>query len=398
MPANLAFRKPLKQPVKRPFSLQLYAGRNVLPALLRSELSPGQFRRVVGASGGPKWFVLQGLDEYLSSDFFRDADQPIDLIGSSAGSWRFSCYKLPEPAHAIRKFGELYAHLEFPKGSTPSQISAASREVLTQLHGQPAVKSMKSLDRESGSNIFRLNVVVSACKGLLAADTRPLLGVGLSVAALANRLHPRMLSRFFTRQIYREFLPAASVHSLNLDGLLQPGNIRPDQRTSTEVIELTEENFHSALMASGSIPWVMEGEGAISGSSFARHRDGGLIDYQFDWDFGEDGWTLYPHYAPQLIPGWFDKSNGRRATAENHRNTLLICPSADFVQELGGKIPDRSDFQTMKRKQRLEFWNHSRELSYRLADDLQLLIENPESLAGDLRCCLHPIETIATCF
>jgi len=383
--------------LSRPYSLQLYAGRNVLPALLRSELSPDKFKRVVGASGGPKWFVLQGLDEYISSQFFRGCSQPIDLIGSSAGSWRFSCYSLPDPAAAIRKFGELYAHLEFPKGTSPAQVSAASLAVLHELHGEPSMPNLQRADSSACTHGFRLNIIVSACKGLLVSETRPVLGAGLAMAALSNRLQAQALRRFFTRQIYREVSDAESCSEKATMEYLQ-GSVRPDQRAETQVIPLKADNFHDALMASGSIPWVMQGVGEISGSSFGIHRDGGLVDYQFDWDFGEDGWTLYPHYAPQLIPGWFDKSGVRRASAEHHRNTLLICPSADFVEELGGKIPDRSDFQTMDRKRRLEFWNRTRELSYRMAEDLQLLIEKPDLLAGDLRSCLHPIERIATCF
>ena len=40
------------------------------------------------ASGGPKWFVLFGLDPYLSGEFFQRQEQQLITLGSSAMPWR----------------------------------------------------------------------------------------------------------------------------------------------------------------------------------------------------------------------------------------------------------------------------------------------------------------------
>ena len=51
--------------------------------------APGSVRAFVGASGGPKWLVLHGLDRVLMPWLLAEA-RPIHAIGSSIGSWRMS--------------------------------------------------------------------------------------------------------------------------------------------------------------------------------------------------------------------------------------------------------------------------------------------------------------------
>ena len=48
---------------------------------------------VIGASGGPKWLVLHGLDRVLFPWLLANANAsaPLHSVASSIGSWRFAC-------------------------------------------------------------------------------------------------------------------------------------------------------------------------------------------------------------------------------------------------------------------------------------------------------------------
>ena len=140
---------------------------------------------------------------------------------------------------------------------------------------------------------------------------------------------------------------------------------------NTEHIALTEQNFLQALMASGSIPAVIEGVKDIPGAPLGMYRDGGIIDYHFDMAIQTDGLVMYPHFYAKPIPGWFDKGlKSRNCTPASYDNVVLITPSDEFVRQLPyGKIPDRKDFEDMDAETRIKYWHKVIRESDRLADE-----------------------------
>ena len=78
-------------------ALSLYAGPRAMRQLQANGLQQEQFTVLAGASGGPKWFVLYGLDRFLFGDFFDDREEVLATIGSSAGAWRLACLGTAEP-------------------------------------------------------------------------------------------------------------------------------------------------------------------------------------------------------------------------------------------------------------------------------------------------------------
>jgi hypothetical protein len=124
-------------------------------------------------------------------------------------------------------------------------------------------------------------------------------------------------------------------------------------------VPLTAHNLPQALMASGSIPIVIEGVKNINGAPTGMYRDGGIIDYHFDLTFGpQKGLVLYPHFYAKPIPGWFDKSLKKRLPhVSSYDDVVMLVPSDEFVASLPyGKIPDRKDFEDMPAAQRIEYW------------------------------------------
>jgi len=166
------------------------------------------------------------------------------LIGSSIGSWRFACACLPDPVGALERLGELYTAQRFFKGITAAQVSEQCRQMLDDLmQGQEA----EILAQEK----YQLNVLVARSRGILGSDARPLLGMGLAAVVLANTLHRPWLRLGFERLVLHD--PRARPPLDTLDAL------------SGRYYELAPDNLRDALLASGSIPLVMEAVDAIKG-------------------------------------------------------------------------------------------------------------------------------------
>ena len=85
----------------------------------------------MGASGGPKWFVLGQLDRFLFGDFLQRSSHPLATLGSSIGSWRNACLALDDPAAAIDRMEQGYLYQTYDNDRpTPREISAVSQDVL----------------------------------------------------------------------------------------------------------------------------------------------------------------------------------------------------------------------------------------------------------------------------
>ena len=92
----------------------------------------------------------------------------------------------------------------------------------------------------------------------------------------------------------------------------------------TEYAALTEHNFRDVLIATGSIPLVLEGVAGIDGASDGTYWDGGLIDYHLHLPYTQSsGLVLYPHFTNKIVPGWLDKMlPWRKASGDSPKGTV----------------------------------------------------------------------------
>ena len=144
-------------------------------------------------------------------------------------------------------------------------------------------------------------------------------------------------------------------------------------------VPLAPANLRQAIVATGSIPLVLEGVRNIPGAPRGTYRDGGVIDYHIDLPQSDEGrLVLFPHFYNYIKPGWFDKALSWRKPARAHvDNTILISPSAEFVEKLPyGKIPDRKDFTNFEPAERERAWRTVVAACRELADDLEDVLEN----------------------
>ena len=97
----------------------------------------------------------------------------------------------------------------------------------------------------------------------------------------------------------------------------------------TTLVPLRQNNVMQAMMATGAIPYVLEGVRDIPGAPRGLYWDGGMTDYHFYMDFHAGyGLVLYPHFSPEVIPGWFDKPLSWRQVHAHHFDlVVLVTPS-----------------------------------------------------------------------
>jgi hypothetical protein len=339
-------------------SLSLRAGPDALRLIRDRGLRAEDVDVVPAASGGAKWLALAGLDRFLFGEFLQvPRSRPLHLIGSSIGSWRMACLAQRDPVAALARGHHAYIYEQrYTRKPSPREVSTVLARALDLLLGEHGVDEILS------HPWARLHVITAAATGMAGSERRLPLMVALATAIVGNVISRRTLGRQLQRVIF---------DAVGNDSLFHGLADLPTQR-----YVLTRENLRAALLASGSIPLLMEGV-RIPGDPGRMHWDGGVLDYHPDFDFGVgDGIVLYPHFYSYVVPGWFDKSlPWRRAGGDNFRRALLISPSDKFVASLpGGKIPDRQDFYRCSDSERIERWQHVLDASARLGDELRELM------------------------
>lgn len=343
--------------IKSP-ALTLRAGKRALTRIREQGLRPEDVGVLPGAAGGPKGLGIQGLDLALFGDWLPRAPRVRTLIGASIGSWRFAAACLPDASAGIRRLGELYTSQRFAKGVTMAEVSRSCVTLLDALlEGQDAAVLENPL--------YRLNIVVVRSHGLLQHDHKGALGVALSSVIGNNLLSRSRLSKHFDRVI---------IHDARLT---PPLSELKDFLSHFHTLDAL--NLRHALLASGSIPMVMEAIREIPGLAPGAYRDGGLLDYHLDLPYNSDGIVLYPHFTDRVIPGWFDKGlPWRRGNSERLQDVLLVSPSKHYLASLPhGKLPDRSDFKRYLGDDigRERYWRKAMDESVRLGDEFLELVE-----------------------
>ncbi len=340
-------------------SLSIFAGPHALQRLRSEGINADQFRVMLGASGGPKWFVLYGLDRYLFGDFFAHRQQELITLGSSAGAWRMCCLATADPVAAIERLAKSYSQQQYSAKPTTDEITEKARQMLSHTLGPDGAQQIVN------NEIFRTHIIADRARGMGSSTIKSLRLLPLLASAVMNTASRKTLSLFFERNIFSNM------------GQMSPFINIDDLRTSH--VGLNEENVMDALMATGSIPFVLNGVRDIAHAKRGLYWDGGITDYHFDLPFhAGDELVLYPHFSSTVIPGWFDKRvPWRGVNIKNFENVVLVTPSVEFVARLPyGKIPDRTDFEKLGYEQRLSYWASVLESGKELACDFAALVES----------------------
>ena len=342
--------------------LTIRAGGRALDEIRANGLDPAAIDIVPGAAGGPKALGLSGLDRAVFGEWLPRARRTRHLVGASIGAWRFAAACCSDAVERLRLFAELYTEQRYPPGANAAFVSRSARAMLTELFAGRE-------DEILGCNDYRLHILAVRGRWPLTRESRFTTPLGFGIAAFANALGRRHLARFIDRTVFtdsREALPFL-------------GNVFDAFRTHS--VHLDRENLGEALVASASIPLVLEGVPDIPRAPAGVYWDGGIIDYHLHLPYHRTkGLVLYPHFVDRIVPGWLDKPMPwRRARGEWLENVILVAPSRDYLAKLPhGKLPDRSDFKRFGDAERVKHWRAAIAESERLGEEFLRFVERPD--------------------
>jgi hypothetical protein len=342
--------------------IEIYAGRTALKIIQEQGFEQELFTSFLGASGGPKWFTLFSLDKYIFGEFFKNRSTELNLMGSSAGAFRSACFAQQNPVAAITRMAELYSQTVYSENAKPDEITKKAYALLDYVLGENGVSEIIK------NNIFKAHFLVNKTSGFVSSEKKLIQSLGLLKSIILNRVGRNSLRNQYERFVFRS--PSSK---LQIDDYCN---------FKTQYVDLTTQNLRDSLLASGSIPIVMQGVKDISGAPKGMYRDGGIVDYHFDFKLlNSDGLTLYPHFNSKPKAGWFDKNLNRNVLAENYDKIVMLVPSAKFVASLPySKIPDRNDFVKMESSQRIKYWRKVLSETERLSDELQNILLSTNSI------------------
>lgn len=326
---------------------------------------PDLFSTLLGASGGPKWLVLSGLDHVIARRLVDGRTTHLHAFGTSIGAFRHTCLAQREPLAALRRFEEAYIAQSYETQPSAHKVTAESERILgVALGGEGEASPL-------AHPLMKLHVGTVRSRGLVGRESRLPLALGLGLAAGTNALSRRLLGASFERVVFHSTPePRFSFRDL-----------------STRHVRLDSGNFRAATLASGSIPMVMAGIRDIPGAPPGLYRDGGITDYHFAMDFdAPPGLVFYPHFFDRIVPGWFDKPlTWRKAGGALLDRTVFVAPSPGFVASLpGGKVPDREDFAALSTSERQQRWKAVVAACRRLGEELERLLEGDGLAAAAL--------------
>ena len=356
--------------------LTVRAGARALARIRAAGLDPAEVEIVPGAAGGPKGLGIAGLDRVIFGEWLAAAPRVRHLVGASIGAWRFAAACCTDPVRTLEQFARLYTQQSYPPRASRRYISQAAREMLAELFRGREAEILSSPG-------YRLHILVVRGRWPLTRDSSVSTPLGFGMAALANVLGRRHLARFIDRAVFhdaRDRLPFMAVGNVSAPDALQA--IRFDA-FHTHVVELDRANLGEALLASASIPLVLEGVADIPQAPLGVYWDGGIVDYHLHLPYHRaQGLVLYPHFTDRIVPGWLDKGMPwRRARGEWLDNVVLVSPSREYLAALPlGKLPDRKDFTRFAGDDagRMKYWRAAIAESDRLAEAFLEFARRPD--------------------
>jgi len=342
--------------------LTVRAGARAAARIAAAGLQPGDIDIVPGAAGGPKGLALAALDREILVRWLPQAPRLRHLVGASIGAWRFAAACRAEPARALEAFTRRYIEQSYP--------ARPSRRFVSDWAGAALAALFEGREDEVlSSERYALHVLTVRGRWPLTREGRRV-ALGFGAAACANVLGRRHLARFIDRVVFHDaraklpFPPCFDAFA-------------------THEVALTRENLRPALLASASIPLVLEGVTDIPGAPPGVYWDGGIIDYHLHLPYASSpGLVLYPHFSERIVPGWLDKAMPwRHARGPWLDNVVLLAPSREFLATLpNGKLPDRGDFHRYARDDaaRMRDWRRAMSECERLAEAFYAFVERPD--------------------
>ncbi|NEX64332.1 patatin-like phospholipase family protein [Noviherbaspirillum galbum] len=355
-------------------SITIRAGRKALEHLRQHGLRAQDIAVIPAAAGGPKGLIFQHLDQWAFGQWLPSAPRERVLIGASVGAWRMAAACHADPVSAFARLSELYCAQSYPPRPSPDYVTKTCVDFLQGMMGGHEGEIVSHPHH-------RLHILAARGMALLRNPTRNITATaGFGLAVASNLVARRQLASHLGRVVIGDAREPAFWLKAKFDAF------------DTQFAPLTDANLFPALMASGTLPFIMEPVRNIPGAPAGTYWDGGLIDYHLALPYSrvagnpQGGLVFYPHFNTHIVPGWFDKTlPWRRARSGRYRewmeNVVLVAPSRAFLQTLTrGKLPDRNDFYYYGQNDALRMLNWKLAITEgeRMRDDLAAFVERPD--------------------
>ncbi len=355
-------------------AIQIHAGKTALAHIREFGLQAKDIAVIPAAAGGPKGLILQALDQWLFGDWLPSATRERSLIGASIGSWRMAAACHANPVAGFEKLAELYCEQRYSNKPSAHQVTEKIRHLL---HSFISGHEREIVEHPS----HRLQMIAVRGRGLLHQPKNGLhTKAGFLAASFANLAGRSRLAKHMERVVIGDARDSAPWLKNKFDSF------------ETHFCALTQDNLVPALLASGTLPLIMEPVRHIPHAPGGTYWDGGIIDYHLALPYSRistvesGGLVLYPHFTDQIVPGWLDKSLAWRRANIGHDshwldNVIMISPSKNFVKGLPrGKLPDRKDFAYygLNHDARIRQWKIAIAESARLRDAFVEFVARPD--------------------
>jgi hypothetical protein len=340
--------------------IQIKAGKKIYQIIKDGGFNFDFVSTYFGAAVGPRWLIASGFDLTLLKEGFLGRTKPVQLVGSSAGAFRFAAWLQPQAIQTYNKLLNAYINVTYNREDTPAicleKITGIVNEYLED----------DALSFALANKKYNLVVITARARGLMAFENHWMQKTGLITCFILNYFSRNNIYKFADRVVF-------------YNGPKPPAFCLKSQFRGNYV-QINEINFKYAVLASGAIPLVIAGVRDIYDAPRGVYRDGGLIDYHLTHQFAakENEIVLFFHHQERIIPGWLDKKiEHREPEAHALNNVLMVFPTQSFIESLpGGKVPDRTDLVTFidDQETRIINWRKAVELSAPLGEDFLELV------------------------
>ncbi|MEN6422958.1 MAG: hypothetical protein ABFD76_13530 [Smithella sp.] len=149
-----------------------------------------------GPAVGPRWLVASGFDLTLLSEGFLGRLKPVQLVGSSAGAFRFAAWIQPEAIKSYHKLMNAYIEMKYTKQDTPETLLEKITGIVNEYLEDDA------LPFALANKKYRLVIITARARGLVAFQNAAIQKLGLATCFVLNYFSRNNIHKFAERVVF----------------------------------------------------------------------------------------------------------------------------------------------------------------------------------------------------
>ncbi|MCX5850354.1 MAG: hypothetical protein NTW65_13060 [Deltaproteobacteria bacterium] len=214
--------------------IRIKAGKKIYEIIKDGGFNFDSVSTYFGPAVGPRWLIASGFDLTLLKGGFLGRSKPVQLVGSSAGAFRFAAWLQPEAIQSYNKLLNTYINVTYSREDTPATVLDKMIGVINEYLEDDA------LPFALANKKYRLVIITARVRGLVAFKNIGLQKLGLITCFVFNYFSRENIYKFADRVVfYNASKPPAFCLKSQFRGTY---------------VQMNEINFKYAVLASGAIP------------------------------------------------------------------------------------------------------------------------------------------------